>query len=176
MATPGTDALDTASSQALLGPQRTAEQAVLIFHQRQEAVVFTRLTLAAQLAERQVARHASERFTYLDHRQVPPDNNDGERPVRLAVIARQNSNAYGSEDGAETQAILMSIFRMIPSGKSSPLLSSRTAPPDTDASFGSTWQQVSLARCQGDRREMRWKNTSLEDGAAREGGTPSRCG
>src|SRR5262249_51406537 len=52
MATTGTDTLDTASLQALLGPQLTAEQAALIFQQGQEAVVFALLTLAKQLAER----------------------------------------------------------------------------------------------------------------------------
>ena len=53
MATKGTDTLDTASLQALLGPQMTAEHAALIFQQGQEAVVFALLTLAKQLAEKQ---------------------------------------------------------------------------------------------------------------------------
>lgn len=55
MATAGTDTLDTASLQALLGPQLTAEQAAINFRQGQEAVVFALLTLAKQLAERQPA-------------------------------------------------------------------------------------------------------------------------
>ena len=44
MATKGMETLDAASLQALLGPQLTAEQAVLIFRQGQEAVVFSLLT------------------------------------------------------------------------------------------------------------------------------------
>ena len=52
MATEGTDTLDTASLQALLGPQLTAEQAALIFQQGQDAVVFALWTLAQQVAER----------------------------------------------------------------------------------------------------------------------------
>ncbi len=53
MATKGIETLDAASLQSLLGPELTAEQAALIFQQRQEAVVFALLTLAKQLAEEQ---------------------------------------------------------------------------------------------------------------------------
>ena len=52
-------------------------------------------------------------FTFLDHPEVPLDNNHGERQIRPAVIVRKNSYANGSEDGAETQAILMSVFRTL---------------------------------------------------------------
>jgi len=67
---------------------------------------------ARRLVKR-MRRHQSELFTYLDHREGPPDNNHGERQIRPAVIARKNSYANGSEDGAETQAILMSVFRTL---------------------------------------------------------------
>src|SRR5947209_18347324 len=53
MATAGTETLDTASLQALLGPQLTEEQARLIYEQGADAVVFALLSLAKQLAERQ---------------------------------------------------------------------------------------------------------------------------
>ena len=36
-------------------------------------------------------RHATELFTFLDHPEVPSDNNHGERQIRPAVIARKNS-------------------------------------------------------------------------------------
>ena len=52
MATAGIDTLDTASLQALLGPQLTEEQARLIYAQGPEAVVFALLSLAKQLAEK----------------------------------------------------------------------------------------------------------------------------
>lgn len=55
MAATSTDTLDAAALQTLLGPQLTAEQAVLIFQHGQEAVVFALLTLAKQLAEKQAA-------------------------------------------------------------------------------------------------------------------------
>ena len=49
MTTASVDALDAASLQALLGPHLTAEQAMLIFQQGQDAVVFALLSLAKQL-------------------------------------------------------------------------------------------------------------------------------
>ena len=67
---------------------------------------------ARRLVKR-LRRHSSELFTFLDHPEVPFDNNFGERQIRPAVIARKNSYANGSEDGAETQAILMSVFRTL---------------------------------------------------------------
>jgi len=42
----------------ILGPQMTAEQAMLIFQQGQESVVFSLLALSKQLFKRQVASPA----------------------------------------------------------------------------------------------------------------------
>jgi transposase len=67
---------------------------------------------ARRLVKR-LRRHADELFTFLEHPEVPADNNHAERQIRPAVIARKNSYANGSEDGAETQAILMSVFRTL---------------------------------------------------------------
>ncbi len=67
---------------------------------------------ARRLVKR-LRRHSTELFTFLDHAEVPFDNNHGERQIRPAVIARTNSYANGSADGAETQAILMSVFRTL---------------------------------------------------------------
>src|SRR3954468_1444283 len=55
MATATTGTCDTASLRAMLGPQLTAEQAMLIYQQGQEAVVFALLALAKQLAEKPAA-------------------------------------------------------------------------------------------------------------------------
>ena len=67
---------------------------------------------ARRLVKR-LRRHATELFTFLDHAEVPSDNNHAEREIRPAVIARKNSYANGSADGAETQAVLMSVFRTL---------------------------------------------------------------
>jgi transposase len=67
---------------------------------------------ARRLAKR-LRRHEGELFTFLDHPAVPFDNNHSERILRPAVIVRKNSYANGSETGAETQAVLMSVFRTL---------------------------------------------------------------
>jgi transposase len=67
---------------------------------------------ARRLVKR-LRRHVSELFTFLDHPEVPSDNNHGERQIRPAVLVRKNSYANGSEEGAETQAVLMSVFRTL---------------------------------------------------------------
>ncbi len=44
---------------------------------------------------------------------MPADNNHAERQIRPAVIIRKNSQSNRSDDGAATQAILMSIYRTL---------------------------------------------------------------
>ena len=67
---------------------------------------------ARRLVKR-LRRHEAELFTFLDYPDVPSDNNHAERQIRPAVIVRKNSYANGSEEGAETQAVLMSVFRTL---------------------------------------------------------------
>ena len=67
---------------------------------------------ARRLVKR-LRRHAQELFTFLDHPEVPFDNNHAERTIRPAVIIRKNSYANGSEDGADLQAVLMSVYRTL---------------------------------------------------------------
>ena len=58
-------------------------------------------------------RHQDELFTFLDQAGVPFDNNHAERTIRPAVIIRKNSYGNRSEQGADCQAVLMSIFRTL---------------------------------------------------------------
>jgi transposase len=67
---------------------------------------------ARRLVKR-LRRHEAEMFTFLDDPQVPSDNNHAERQLRPAVMVRKNSYANGSVDGAETQSVLMSVFRTL---------------------------------------------------------------
>ena len=67
---------------------------------------------ARRLVKR-LRRHEAELFTFLDHPEVPSDNNHAERQIRPAVMVRKNSYGNGSDDGAETQSVLMSVFRTL---------------------------------------------------------------
>lgn len=67
---------------------------------------------AQRLADR-ISRHRDHLFTFLDTPGVPHDNNHAERQIRPAVIIRKNSLCNRSQQGADTQAVLMSIFRTL---------------------------------------------------------------
>lgn len=62
---------------------------------------------------KRLRRHQRELFTFLDEPGVPFDNNAAERAIRPAVIIRKNSQSNRSDRGAETQAILMSVYRTL---------------------------------------------------------------
>jgi hypothetical protein len=62
---------------------------------------------------KRLRRHRSDLFTFLDYENVPSDNNHAERAIRPAVIIRKNSQSNRSERGADTQAILMSVYRTL---------------------------------------------------------------
>ena len=59
---------------------------------------------------KRLRRHRGDLFTFLDHAGVPFENNLAERAIRPAVIIRKNSYGNRSEQGADVQAILMSVF------------------------------------------------------------------
>lgn len=67
---------------------------------------------AARLSER-ISRYRDHLFTFLDTPGVPSDNNHAERQVRPAVIIRKNSLCNRSDQGARTQAVLMSVYRTL---------------------------------------------------------------
>ncbi|MDG5995505.1 MAG: DUF4338 domain-containing protein [Candidatus Brocadia sp.] len=52
-----------------------------------------------------------ELFTFLEHEDVSPYNNHAEQQMRKPVLTRKVSQQNRSEDGAKTQAILMSLLR-----------------------------------------------------------------
>lgn len=62
---------------------------------------------------KRLRRHQQNLFTFLDYADVSSTNNFGEREIRPAVILRKNTFGNQSEQGAETQAILMSVFRTL---------------------------------------------------------------
>jgi hypothetical protein len=67
---------------------------------------------ATRLAKR-LFKHQDSILTFLDTPGVDPTNNRAERMIRPAVIARKNIQGNRSEQGAATQAVLMSVFRTL---------------------------------------------------------------
>jgi transposase len=65
----------------------------------------------AERLSKRLAKYCDEIFTFLLHPNVSADNNHAERQIRFAVIMRKNYFGNRSMRGADTQAILMSIFR-----------------------------------------------------------------
>src|SRR4051794_41257837 len=88
MAPVGTDTLDSATLQAMLGPQLTAEQATLIFQQGQEAVVFALLSLAKQLAEKRAATMTAD-----------PSAPSGQTPPYQKPAAKGRAKPKGARPG-----------------------------------------------------------------------------
>lgn len=71
------------------------------------------------LADKQAPQHIlakrieqfqDELFTFVQHPDVPPDNNPAERAIRPAVIARKVSGGTRSAKGSETTCTLMTLF------------------------------------------------------------------
>jgi len=62
---------------------------------------------------KRLRRHQNDLFTFLDQENVPFENNTAERAIRPAVIIRKNSYGNRSERGADSQAVLMSVFRTL---------------------------------------------------------------
>jgi transposase len=67
----------------------------------------------AQRLAKRLGRHCDSLFTFLDHPDVPYENNHAERMIRPAVILRKNSQSNRSDKGAMTQSILMSVYRTL---------------------------------------------------------------
>ncbi len=62
---------------------------------------------------KRLRKYAEFLFTFLDYEDVPFENNFAERQIRPAVILRKNSQSNRSEQGAATQAVLMSVYRTL---------------------------------------------------------------
>ena len=65
-----------------------------------------------RLAKR-LHRHASGIFTFLLNDQIDHTNNHAEREIRPAVVMRKNSLCNRSGNGANAQAIFMSVYRTL---------------------------------------------------------------
>jgi transposase len=83
-------------------------------HDRLDALIVSdwKDSQAARLLKR-FRRHRDHLLTFLDDPAVPADNNHGERAIRPAVIIRKNTYGNRSRRGADTQAVLMSVYRTL---------------------------------------------------------------
>jgi hypothetical protein len=75
----------------------------------------------AQRIRKRLVRHRDELFTFLDHPEVSPYNNHAEQQIRPPVISRKISQQNRSRRGAQTQAILMSLFQTAKLQKKNPI-------------------------------------------------------
>jgi transposase len=62
---------------------------------------------------KRLVRYRHSLFTFLYDEDIPFDNNHAEREIRPAVIIRKNSLGNRSENGALTQAVMMSVYRTL---------------------------------------------------------------
>lgn len=62
---------------------------------------------------KRLRRHAEDLFTFLDKTDLPFENNLAERSIRPAVIIRKNSYGNRSQQGADCQAVMMSVLRTL---------------------------------------------------------------
>jgi transposase len=60
---------------------------------------------------KRLKRHKNELFTFLEYKNVSPYNNHAEQQMRKPVLTRKVSQQNRSEQGAKTQAVLMTLFR-----------------------------------------------------------------
>ena len=67
----------------------------------------------ARRLTKRLRKYAEYLFTFLDYDHVPFDNNFAERQIRPAVILRKNGQSNRSDQGAATQAVLMSVYRTL---------------------------------------------------------------
>jgi transposase len=70
---------------------------------------------------KRLRRHRDDLLTFLDEPDVPFDNNHAERAIRPAVMIRKNSFGNRSNRGADTQAVLMSVYRTLQQRGHAPL-------------------------------------------------------
>lgn len=96
-----------------LAPETYASRRARIQQRLEELIATDRKDPEANRLVKRLRRHREELFTFLDKADVPFDNNHAERQIRPAVIMRKNTYCNRSQRGAQTQAVLMSVYRSL---------------------------------------------------------------
>ena len=66
-----------------------------------------------QALKNRLNRHADALWTFLDHVNVPPDNNGAERAIRNVKVKQKVSGQFRSENGAHQFAVIRSVYDTI---------------------------------------------------------------
>ena len=107
------DAVRLGAARGDLSAERFASRRALLDRRRDELLATPWDNVNARRLVKRLRRYCDALFTFLDHADVPSDNNRAEREIRPAVIIRKNSLGNRSATGAQVQAILMSIYRTL---------------------------------------------------------------
>ena len=107
------DAIRLGAQRQTLPPESFASRRALLNTRRDEFLAAPSDNAHAKRLLKRLRRYRDALFTFLDHPDVPSDNNHAEREIRPAVIIRKNSLCNRSENGAHVQAILMSVYRTL---------------------------------------------------------------
>jgi transposase len=81
---------------------------------------------ARRLAKRLV-KYWDALLLFVEHKDVPSDNNRAEREIRPAVLMRKASYGSGSDKGAATRSVLMSVYRTLKQRGVDPLAATEAA-------------------------------------------------
>lgn len=107
------DAVRLGTVRAELSGERFVSRRALLDRRRDALLAAPWENANARRLVKRLRRYCDALFTFLDHADVPCDNNRAEREIRPAVIIRKNSLGNRSARGAQVQAILMSIYRTL---------------------------------------------------------------
>lgn len=106
------DAIQLAAANQKLDAGTYARRKALIHRRLDELIHWPLLDRDARRLVKRLKRHRAELFVFLDHpNTVSPYNNHAEQQMRTPVLTRRVSHGNRSATGAETQAILLSLFR-----------------------------------------------------------------
>lgn len=107
------DALRLGRQRAEIAPVCFERRKALLRQRLVDLYVRPRSNENAERLRKRLERHRNEILTFLDYPDVTADNNHAERQIRPAVISRKTSYGNRSKDGADVQAMLLSIFRTL---------------------------------------------------------------
>jgi len=105
------DAVRLSQRKAQLMPGQYDARKTRLYHRLDQILRLNHIDKDANRLNKRLRRHKTELFTFLEHENVSPYNNHAEQQMRKPVLTRKVSQQNRSEQGAKTQAILMSLFR-----------------------------------------------------------------